>query len=141
MPETFLQFSSDKALPFVPEVAGNYMLNPGNCLRSTMMLRTPLPSAGICTRFRTVIRGKWGPKTGANRIKLQITKNGRAQSEESTMTFGPNGMLGVVTRHKTNFPDIVFEKDDTIGILIISEHINWKVGTYYVSPLLNFNHD
>ena len=140
MTESFIQFTPGRSVPYANNIY-DYYLNPGNVTRDFWSLYTPLAfTKGTCTRFRTVTRGMWGPLGNDFKIVTQLTKN-RVAIPESKMSFMTRGDFGVVTRHKTTFPNVEFKENDTIGMLLTLNYISYKFPTFYVSSIANFEHD
>ena len=140
MREHFLQFVPQKVIPY-DSTQKDYVLNPGNISINREALETPLGFSGNCTRFRFIVRGKWGPKQWGTDEKIlsYVTKN-KEDCLESAVTFRPNGIFNVVTRHMTTYPDVYFEQQDTIGISVLANDLSYHVEDYYVSAIVNFSH-
>ena len=137
MTESFLQFSTGKSVPYANNI-DDYYVNPGNITIDFLSLYTPIPSSTKCTRFRTVTRGKWGLLGDPFKIVTQLTKN-RVVIPESKMSFVTRGDIGVVTRHKTAFPNVEFKEEDAIGMVLTLSNIAYKYSTFYVSAVANFD--
>ena len=138
MGESFLQFAARKPIPYIDN-QNFYMMNPGSLLTTRMALHTPIGFSGTCTRFRFVVRGRWGSFFDFEKIIIHMTKNGK-NCHEGYMVFYPTGNLGVLTRHQTVFPNLYFEGHETIGIRIETGGLSSHLQAFYVSAIVNFSH-
>ena len=150
MPEYFIQFPANKVVPLPSEEDvsdnikagpryGAYYLNPGKLTTSRMCVFTPIPVNSKLTRIRLVMRGKFSYAFSVDAfIKAQIVKNGKALPD-GEVEFRSRADFPVVTRHMTSYPNLLFEKDDTIGIYITSCYVSNTHNTQYLSAILNFD--
>jgi len=141
MAESFLTFCSDKDIPFTYWVGDQtFQMNPGNIARDQRMLSTPMGTeAGLLWRFRTVVRGRWGPIFNTLTIGAHITKNG-VLLPETEMKFYSDGALWVTTHSKEVFPEVFFNNEDTIGLNLATVGGMNDPTKFYVSAVAVFQH-
>lgn len=135
--EYFIQFAPQTTIPSLTMYAVSY-LNPGNIKTSRMCLYTPIPIKSKCTRFRVVTRGKWPQSLISSAyIRASIIKNGKIVPG-GIINFEALFNIGVITRHKTIYPNIEFQNTDTVGIFIETHYMSELVVSQYLSAILNF---
>ena len=142
MSESFILFCSDKEVPYsdTSEVPQEYQMNPSNLARDLRLLQTPIsPGAGSLWRFRTVVRGRWGPIFNTLTIGAHITKNG-VLLPETEIRFDGDGALVVTTHSKEVFPDVFFNNEDTIGLNLATVGGMNDPTKFYVSAVAVFQH-
>ena len=137
MHESFIQFAASKPIPFYPATSARYYLIPGSVSTSRMSVYTPIAHKSRITRFRIVMRGKFPPFFSDGNITGSIIKNGK-EIHSGTITFLTRLDIGVVTRHKTSYPEIYFDEGDTIGIYITTRYVADSGIDQYLSAIVNF---